>query len=150
MPITAFANPTTDFALGKVSLDFTYMPSLQTDFNGTIKTDDGSLKNSGTKQASSPNGHGLVTSLTIGLKNDFAFQYRHFSTSLDEFSYNTYGWGSSDCNSFARSVLKVDTDEFNLVKRIHPSTSVFIGAVSIHPQVDYEFRHWHPVYNDIN
>ncbi|MDR3563455.1 MAG: hypothetical protein P4N59_18745 [Negativicutes bacterium] len=102
----AQASPLMDFSAGKGSVDLTYRNSENSstgDYSGV-----------------SPRKYNLDASLTLGLGNNFAFEYRNFNS---EASPNPFIYGGS-------SVSKISTSEFNILYKLDKSVAVFSGLVT--------------------
>lgn len=100
-----FASPLNDFSQGKVALDVAARPSADievssTDLNGTI---DG--KNS------------YDFGLTVGLGNNFAFQYRNFNPKSKDYSIDSETYNG-----------QLKTQEFNVLYQIDKNYTVFAGV----------------------
>lgn len=104
MSSMAFAAPATDFSAGKVSVDVSARP------NGDIKVD-------GNKYDAKTN---WEYGLTVGLGNNFAFEYKNFNPK------------SKDYSDLGPSINgKLDTQEFNVLYKLDKNFTAFTGVNTV-------------------
>jgi len=105
---TGYASPLTDFEQGRSSIDLNYRFSQ--DFNIPLDTD---------FKAKNVLADGSVT---VGLGNKFALQYRNFnSQSKYTFDFSGYNWGAR---------MKLTSQEINLLYGLNKNWQVYTGYVS--------------------
>lgn len=90
------ASPLTDYSQGKAAIDIDFYPSGDMDLNG--KGFDGKSSN-------------MAGSVTVGIGNDFAVQYRQSD------------WEAS----LAPYKAKINTQQFNLLYKVNKNVSAFAG-----------------------
>lgn len=111
----AFASPLMDYSQGKGSIDLTWRNTQNTtsDNNGSL---DWNKK------------YNLDGGLTLGLGNNFAFQYRNFEPQSADFSGTAditgYGTVSGSVNT------KFETNEFNILYKLDKGVAAFAGFVT--------------------
>jgi hypothetical protein len=164
------AAPLMDYSKGKVGFDYTYRPSV--DFDGSIGYEGSYVENNNgeiTRDTASQYWSGsfdgkanLDWGLTIGLGNNFAFQYKGFNAKTDRYSYNLGGMmpmmaadgddGYVDENSSALTVKgKIKTDEMNVLYKVGKRVAAFTGVVrassSFSPSFNSSYQEGYP--NDL-
>lgn len=103
-----FAAPLNDFSQGKVAIDVSARPS------GDIKVSDS------TGSATYDGKTNWEYGVTVGLGNNFAFEYKNFNPKSKD--YNLSGYTANG---------KLDTQEFNILYKVDKNFTVFTGVNTV-------------------
>lgn len=104
----AMASPLTDYSKGNVSIDLNYRNTQNS-------------ANYGGNSFDWPKKYNLEPSITIGLGNNFAFQYRNVNSKSGNVDLTGMGYTENH---------KLALDEFNILYRLSANVSAFAGYVS--------------------
>lgn len=107
-----FAAPLNDYSQGKVAVDVSARPS------GDFKVSGSALD--GTYDGRTNWEYGL----TVGLGNNFAFEYKNFNPKSKDYHYDLSGFPST-MNG------KLDTQEFNILYKVDNNFTVFTGVNTV-------------------
>lgn len=113
---TAFAAPLTDYSVGKASIDLNYRNTEQ-----LLDSDTYGRK------------YNLEPSVTIGIADKWAFQYRYKNLKSKSTTFN---------NGISYQTVNLCVNEFNLLYSLTPNVSLFVGRILTDGAINVSVPGW--------